>query len=160
MKRTTPLAAIALLCMLAACDREEADPVPDIDLEASSLAFEIISRNGLEGRVAVRGKVRNNRDHFISGEGQQVAALYEQPIGGQAKLLTKVNFHLMEAGEIIDVATIINWDAAIEFPPDFILRIEYDPDILTDGNKQNDDRNSANNALIKSGSEISALFSN
>ncbi|QEH39471.1 hypothetical protein [Chitinophaga sp. XS-30] len=44
MKRTTPLLAIALLGMLAACDREEADPVPDIDLEASSLPAYILNR--------------------------------------------------------------------------------------------------------------------
>lgn len=64
----------------------------------------------------------------------------------------------MESNEVIDVNTIINWDASLEFPPDFTLTLEYDPDLFVDGNPHNDDRNSFNNSVTKPGSEIHGMF--
>ncbi|WP_461044362.1 hypothetical protein [Spirosoma harenae] len=36
-----------------------------------------------------------------------------------------------------------------EFPPNYRAVIVYEPDILTDNNKNNDDANTENNTLVK-----------
>ena len=45
-----------------------------------------------------------------------------------------------------------------EFPPDYIVKISYDPDILIDGNPDNDDCNPGNNEVTRSGAGINTLL--
>lgn len=148
-----------ILFTVLACDNETPEAVPTIDLAAESITYELVSQDSkFTGMVSVKGVIKNVGGKFQSGQGQQYAALYQKPHGGQLKLLAKVDFQTLEVGESLQVSSTAAWNVTTEFQPDFMLRIEYDPDILIDGNKHNDDRNPANNSLTKSGYGINDLF--
>ena len=50
------------------------------------------------------------------------------------------------------------WDTAIEFQPSYRASILFDPDILLDSNKKNDDVNPKNNSAFTSYTAVNALF--
>lgn len=159
MKNLNLLLLTIIFFVAFSCDDETTEPTPNIDLSAESLTFELLTHDAnFNGTVAIRGEIKNVGDDFQSGEGQQFAAIYEKPVGGTSKLLTKIDFTELETGESLHLSANIQWNAAIEFQPEFILQIVYDPDILIDNNLKNDDKNTANNSITKSGYEINELF--
>lgn len=159
MKKLTLWIFTGILLAFLACDNETNEPTPTIDLKAESISFTLISQtNKTTGTVSVNGVIKNVGDKFQSGANQQSAALYVKPLSGQSRLLTKVDFQTLEVGESLQLSATVPWNTTTEFQPDFILRIDYDPDIHLDENKHNDDKNPDNNSLTKSGYEINALF--
>src|SRR5690606_31700745 len=102
---------------------------------------------------------KNIGDDYRSSEGQQEVLLLERPSGPTKNIvLERKEFVNLDKGETIEVSFTREWYAGMEFPPSFIVRIGYEPDIYLDGNKQNDDSNNGNNAIERSGQEISDMF--
>lgn len=112
------------------------------------------------GRVEIKGIVDNyGSQAFMSGEGQQAAQLWEVDAGGQSKMVSSVEFQNLALNETVEVTYERDWSTADEFPPQsYRLLLSYDPDILLDGNPNNDDCNPNNNTRTRSTSGIGALF--
>ena len=147
--------------IMAGCDDKEEEPTPvlNIDLAAHALDFEIEKTQEFTGIVTITGTVKNIGDDFRSAEGQQAVQLLEKPAGtGKSIMLDSKEFVDLDAGETIEVSFQREWYAGMEFPPSFIVRVIYDPDIYLDGNEQNDDSNNGNNTIERSGQEISEMF--
>lgn len=108
------------------------------------------------GRVQITGVVKNVGSKEFKGGGG-MAYLYE----GSTLRRTKVFSNLLP-GATISLSYTRTWYAASpsegEFPPTYKLVILYDPDILKDGNKDNDDCTLNNNKLARSGSGINDLL--
>jgi len=108
------------------------------------------------GRVQITGVVKNiGAKEFKGGGG--TAYLYED----SALRKTKA-FSSLLPGEKISLSYVRTWYASStsegEFPPKYKLVIQYDIDILRDGNKNNDDCNIKNNELERSGRGINDLL--
>lgn len=147
--------------VMAGCDDSEEEPTRElnIDLAVHSLEFEIEKTQEFVGIVTITGIIKNIGDDFRSSEGQQAVHLLEKPAGsGKSIMLDMLEFTDLDAGETLEVSFQREWYAGMEFPPSFIVRLSYDPDIYIDGNEQNDDSNTDNNAIERSGQEISEMF--
>ena len=147
--------------IIAGCDDKDEEPTPElnIDLAAHALEFELEKTQEFTGMVTITGIIKNIGDDFRSREGQQAVQLLENPAGsGKSIMLDTKAFSDLDAGETLEVSFQREWYAGMEFPPSFIVRISYDPDIYLDGNEQNDDSNNSNNAMERSGQEISEMF--
>ncbi len=145
----------------AGCDDKEEQPTPgfNIDLAAHSLDFDIEKTQAFTGIVTITGTIKNIGDDFRSSEGRQAVHLLEKPAGsGKSIMLDIKEFTDLDTGETLEVSFQREWYAGMEFPPSFIVRVSYDPDIYLDGNEQNDDSNNGNNAIERSGQEISEMF--
>jgi len=132
-----------------------------IDLSAAAINFSVVScKDKFNGVVKIEGVVKNTGTlNYTSGPNQQVALLYEDK-GGRPTLVATRVFQNLTPGQQVQVSFTRPWYKGEEFPPKYILIISYDPDIYIDSNDNNDDSNSGNNRLEKSGSEISALTFN
>jgi hypothetical protein len=135
-----------------------------IDLVALDIVFSIVSRKDkFSGRVKIEGIVKNTGSSaYTSGPGQQTALLYEELPGTAPRLVASQNFQNVPANGVVNVSFTRNWNrsssAEGEFPPKYILVIVFDPDIYIDGNEQNNDSNTSNNRLSKSGAAINSLM--
>lgn len=159
--KTLQLLLLTLLCIISfSCDKDDETPIV-IDLEATTIDYELLNTTTpTTGEVRLTARVTNigNTD-FNSGSGQQSIQLLRRPLGSTTEtLLEENNFTEINHGDQITIVVVINWDIAIEFQPEFILNISYDPDIAIDGNENNDDSNSSNNRFVLSGSDINSLF--
>ena len=100
--------------------------------------------------------------NFDSVPGRQAAQLFEIPNEGRPKLVAQRAFVDLAPGQEIRVSYFRSWDAESpaegNYPPSYKLILSYDLDIGNDGIPENDDTNSQNNELIRSGSRINALF--
>jgi len=166
MKFSKTLILILITFILLSCDNEDDSSTtePNIDLKADSITFSVEPITQFTGDVTITGTITNIGDDFSSGVGQQNIRLYQKQLGAAepGDLVASVSFQSLEAGESIQVSYTRFWNrsspAEGEFPPDYILLIDYDPDLLIDGNDNNDDSNTENDTLIKSGSAINDLF--
>lgn len=142
---------------ITGCDDDES-AAPTIDLAAQSIEFTIDKTSDFEGTAFIRGTVKNLGADYTSGANQQVVYLYEQHPGGQKTEVAKKEFTNLEAGGTLEVKYARAWNVSAEFPPKYILSIVYGPDIYIDGKRTNDDKNSENNSLERSGADINQLF--
>lgn len=126
-------------------------PNPAVD----RIDFTLVSTStSTTGTVRIEGVVENKGDTtFDSGAGQQSVQLYQG-----TTLLAQQDFEDLAAGATVTVAHDLSWNTSTEFPPTFRVIIVYDPDIFIDGNDNNDDCATSDNALERSGSEINDLF--
>ncbi|MBS1564314.1 MAG: hypothetical protein JST39_07980 [Bacteroidetes bacterium] len=133
-----------------------------IDLQATAINFSVETcKDKLHATVKIEGVVKNTGGlAFTSSPNQQVALLYENT-GSRPRLVATKVFQNLSPGQEVRVSYSRPWYKASpaegEFPPQYILIISYDPDIYSDSNDNNDDSNTANNRLEKSGSEINAM---
>ena len=134
------------------------------DLAAQSIEFSLSERTSqFSGRVAIVGTVSNvGQGPFWSSPGQQQAQLYEVPLGGTPRLVASQSFQNLAPGETVDVIYQRDWNSASpaegEFPPSYRLIIAYDPDISLDGNPNNDDSNSNNNRIERTGTDMNIIL--
>jgi hypothetical protein len=153
---------ILVLSALSSCNKGEEPDTPIIDLEASTIDYELDALGGCQctGTVRLTGKVKNiGNTNFSSGPKQQFIQLIQKPLGTSTETVIKHHeFSTLAADAEIEVTIVIPWDVAIEFQPEYILRISYDPDIYIDGNSNNDDTNSTNNTFTLSGFDINGVF--
>jgi len=134
-------------------------PGPD---PAAKIEVEIISRDeyGHGGRVRITAIAKNvGGADFTSGPGQQSVQLWEDVPGVNEKQPVKAqNFQNLARNQEVRVSIERDWTASTEFPASYEARIAYDPDILSDGNENNDDCNMNNNMKRHDGASISAMF--
>jgi hypothetical protein len=133
------------------------------DLSAERITFRIVRRTApFRGTVEIQGTVKNLGGHFVSGAKQQEVQLYEEVPGGRGRIVARLPFSQLRAGEELTIRYQRAWDASSpaegEFPPTYRLVIAFDPDVLIDGNPRNDDRNSRNNTRSESGIGINSMF--
>jgi hypothetical protein len=134
-------------------------PGPD---PAAKITVEIISRDehGHGGRVRITAIAKNvGGADFASGPGQQSVQLWEDVPGVNEKQPVKQQeFQNLARDQKISISIERDWTASTEFPASYEARISYDPDILADGNENNNDCNMNNNKKQTDGTEISAMF--
>ena len=133
-----------------------------IDLSASTINFSVVTcKDKFHAVVQIEGVVKNTGGlNYSTGANQQVALLYENS-GSRPRLVATKVFQNLSPGQEVRVSYTRPWYKASpaegEFPPTYILVISYDPDIYIDGNDNNDDSNSANNRMEKSGRDINTM---
>ncbi len=130
------------------------------DLFAEAINFSVIrvDAGGSTGTVKIEGVVRNaGTSDYNSNANQQIALLYEQILGGKTTLVARQPFKDLAVNATVIFSYTRRWNRSDEFPPTYTLIISFDPDIYIDGNNNNDDSNTANNKLSKSGEAINAL---
>lgn len=145
---------LALIIMSCSNDDDANEPLPIIDLEAEFFVLDLVSGSPSNGEITIIGVVRNVGDDFSSSTGQQSIVLYEKPIAGSETEVARTDFTDLGANETLQLPYTRTWSTSNEFPPEYILKIVYDPDIFIDGNVNNDDTNSENDSLNATGYEI------
>jgi len=134
------------------------------DPAAYRINFKIIQRySRFRGRVRISGIVKNiGMQAFHSDPRQASVCLYEFVLGMRGRVVARRSLEDLAPNTTISLVYYRNWDSSSpaegEFPPNYVLLIAYDPDILSDGNPQNDDCNYKNNQLERSGSDINDLL--
>jgi hypothetical protein len=134
-------------------------PGPD---PAARIKVEIISRDehGHGGRVRITAIAKNiGGADYTSGPGQQALQLWEDVPGASERQPIKTQqFQNLARNQEVRVSIERDWTASTEWPASYEARISYDPDILADGNDNNDDCNMNNNTKRLDGARISAMF--
>lgn len=129
------------------------------DLAAQKIDFRISSRTSPStGTVEIIGTVGNvGQADFVSGRGQQEVQLYEN-----GRLIAQLPFERLNRGAELQVRFTRSWNTTTfsrpSTTPVYKLYVVYDPDILNDGNPNNDDVNHRNNFFERSGADINAMF--
>ena len=172
VRKTLKFASILLLTLVpfTSCDPgDDSDDTaarPSIDLKAEFIIFSVDPETEFAGNATITGNIINIGDDFRSGSGQQVIRLYERSLGvptdqpGQE--VANLSFTSLDAGETLEVSFTRPWDSSSpaegEFAPEYILVIDFDPDLHIDGNDHNDDSDSGNNRILVSGHLINSMF--
>ena len=134
--------------------------IVNADLFAEAINFSVVrvDAGGSSGTVKIEGVVRNaGTSAYTSNANQQIALLYEQDPGGKPRLVGRQPFQNLPVNATVKVSHTRAWNRSNEFPPTYTLIISFDPDIYIDGNNNNDDPNTANNKISKSGEAINAI---
>lgn len=102
-------------------------------------------------KMRVTGIVKNKGGkNYESSENQQVIQLWEVRSSNDKQKLKEISFVRLNAGQELKISVDLPaLKPGNEFPPDYQVLIVYDPDILMDANKNNDDANYGNNTLVK-----------
>ena len=133
-----------------------------IDLAAMSISFtELSCTNKFVANIKIEGEVKNIGGlNYESGARQQSAQLWEDG-GGRPRLVARQPFQNLGVNEVVKVSFTRSWNKSSpeegEFPPIYRLLIAFDPDILIDGNNNNDDKVTANDEIRKSGKEVNQM---
>ncbi|WP_299443354.1 hypothetical protein [uncultured Aquimarina sp.] len=168
MKTLKILSILCFTVLFVTCDSDDdSAPIVTADLEATSITFSIIKDTDLAGTATIKGIITNIGDaDFNSSIGQQTINLYQRNLGASAPgdLVETINFVNIAAGDSLAIRYTRPWNASSpaegEFPPEYRIVLDYDPDIFIDGNDNNDDVDLTNNELTVSGSGINDLFRN
>lgn len=133
-------------------------PVQGIDPAVVGLNAQMVRKltpNTVE--VKIVGTVKNiGTEDFLSGKGQQAIRLYEKAPGAAERVVATKQFVNLDSGKSLRVEHTLPWSNSVEFPADFYVRIDYDPDIFADANSENDDVRMTDNQRDLAGSTITA----
>ena len=147
-------------------DADDTPETPSIDLKSEFIIFSVEPTSQYAGNATITGNIINIGDDFNSGAGQQVIRLYERSLGTPTNQpgteVASLAFTSLAAGEKLEISYTRHWNSSSpaegEFAPEYILLIDYDPDLLLDSNLHNDDSNSSNNRILVSGHLINSMF--
>lgn len=161
MNRHIALTAI-VLCLLPisglTCPEEclEGQPNPAV----ISIDFNLVSQDSdSTGTVEIVGAVENlGSGTFDSSAGQQAVQIWAGQSLTSLSMLASQSFEDLAPGAQVTVSHEVQWNTSNEFPPIYRVILSYDPDIYIDGNDNNDDCATSDNALQRDGSEINNLF--
>ena len=104
----------------------------------------------------IRGQLKNvGSVNYVSRNNQQVLFLHEV---GKSHHITDWHFSRLNRGQVMNVHVPVRNQPGGEFVPAYELALSFAPDIYTDRNSANDDRNRRNNQAIVSSRTISAAF--
>ncbi|MCB9853447.1 MAG: hypothetical protein H6819_10160 [Phycisphaerales bacterium] len=125
-----------------------------------SIDFNLVSRDtDSTGTVEIVGTVENlGSGTFDSAAGQQAVQIWAGPSLTSLNMLASQPFEDLAPGAQVSVSYELEWNTSNEFPPIYRVILSYDPDIYIDGNDDNDDCATSDNALQRDGSEINDLF--
>lgn len=131
----------------------------DYDL-AADIKCELISkRNNFNGKVKITGTVKNiGKKAWRCSATQAKVLLEEKAPGARPRVLKSKALTVLNINQTITLEYSLDWSTSTEFPPDYTIRIDLDPDILMDENPENDDCNSENNYKELKATEINSLF--
>jgi len=167
MKTLKILSILFFSLLLCGCPPDDSIDNEKIDLEATTITFSIVKDDDFTGTATITGTITNIGDaDFSSSSGQQAIRLYQRDLGAPAPgdLVSTVNFTNIPVGETLTISYSRPWNSSSpaegEFPPDYSIALDYDPDIFIDGNDNNNDEDLTNNNLTVSGSGINDLFRN
>ncbi|MBF0207449.1 MAG: hypothetical protein HQK53_11225 [Oligoflexia bacterium] len=130
-----------------------------LDPAVTKINFSIIRKySQFRGKVQIAATIQNiGTIGYVSAPNQQSILLYEGD-----RLVARKKFQNLRPREMVTISYQRDWNASSpnegEFPPMYKAMIIYDPDILMDNNKLNDDCNARNNQLSRSGMDINRLF--
>lgn len=136
-----------------------AGPDPSVRIQLSVVPDPVHPRT--QGTVTITAIVKNVGDTaWTSRPGQQSLQLLETPSGATTGGTVKVacDFPTLNVGAEVRCPYSRRWDTAIEFQPSYRATLLYDPDILLDSNKKNDDASTKNNSAFTSYTAINGLF--
>jgi hypothetical protein len=120
----------------------------------TAVTVEVLEKDGFTGRIRITAVATNaGLQAFNSSEGQQSLRISQ---GGD--ILATQPFEDLEPGASVSVSVETDWNAAAEFVADFVGRITYDPDILIDGNEENDDCRTVDNELTLPAVQVNEEF--
>jgi hypothetical protein len=153
--KATFLAATMMTCVLTGltCPQDCMPGQPNP--AAVRIDFSIVEQTSdTTGRVMIVGVIENlGSGMYSSSPGQQNVRLLENTTE-----VASEDFEVMATGDFVMVSYTRDWDTSNEFPPVYRVAITYDPDIFIDGNSENDDCATSDNAFQRDGGEINALF--
>jgi hypothetical protein len=120
------------------------------DPAVTNISFRVIKQNTGD-RLQIKVEVKNiGLRNYESGANQQNIQLWEEYSATKRTLVKTYPFQNLNSGASISFMYERSaFKASDEFPPQYRAIIVYDPDILMDNNKNNDDPNSKNNELSK-----------
>lgn len=126
------------------------------DPAAASLTSMVTTNQGNAGVLLLQGNIVNRGNAaFVSPAAQaRVQILEGRPQGGAPIVLLDQPLTNLQPGHGFLVTARRAFTRNQQFPPTFSLILSYDPDILQDGNPENDDCNSFNNRIDLAGSVI------
>lgn len=167
MRNLPVLAALASVSVLAA-PQPPRPPAPSVRPAPSPIvrlrrdpAVAFLSVHGTsDGRNAAvlefHGQVVNKGNAaFVSPPAQaRVQILESRPQGGAPIVLLDRALDNLAAGAAFVLTARRPYTRNQQFPPTFSLVLSYDPDILHDGNPENDDADSSNNRVDIAGAVI------
>lgn len=121
-----------------------------IDPAVVDITFTTVKQNSGD-KMRVCGLIKNlGGKNFESGENQQLIQLWEVRSSSDKQKLKEIRFNRLNSGQEIGIChELPALKPGKEFPPDYQVIIVYDPDILSDANKNNDDARSNNNSMTK-----------
>ena len=158
MRMKVPLLVVALsvFAMSGLTCPEDCEP-GDPNLAVDRIDFTLVTQaSPTTGTVRIDGVVENKGGStFDSGAGQQSVQLYE---GTAITPVAQQNFEDLAVGATVTVSYTLDWTTSTEFPPTYRVYINLDPDIFIDGNPNNDDCPTVDNAMERPGSDINDLF--
>jgi len=131
----------------------------DYDL-AANIKCELISkRDNFNGRIKITGIVKNvGKKVWRCSASQARTLLEEKASGARSRVIKSEALTRLNPNQTITLEYSLDWYTANEFPPDYTIRIDLDPDILKDQNPENDDCNSENNHKELKATTINNLF--
>lgn len=107
-------------------------------------------------QIKLVGVVQNvGSQHFVSGPNQQSVRMYEKVPGRTVdRVVATKAFTRLNSGDTLMLEYSLPWSSSVEFPADFRVQIDYDPDIYSDSTTQNDDARTQNNSVTIKGTRI------
>ena len=129
------------------------------DLRAREIEYSLVNRTGpTTADILIKGVADNiGLADYLSGEDQQSLQLLED-----GTMVAQQEFVNLTVGETVSVEYQRSWSidpAGAEFQPRrYALMVAYDPDILDDGNLNNDECSFDNNLILRGTTGIRSLF--
>jgi hypothetical protein len=126
------------------------------DPRAKSIEYSLVNRiDANRATIQIKGTIENiGMNNYDSGPGQQGIQLWEDDT-----MVHSIQFEDLAVGAIEEITYQREWDLGDEFLPGYYkVLVTYDPDILDDGNLNNDDCRMTNNMAIRRASDINTLL--
>ena len=121
-----------------------------IDPAVTSITFALVKLSSGD-KLKITGTVTNKgNSDFESGENQQMIQLWEIRSPGERQMLRQMLFSRLNSGQELKITHEVPYPKKGKgSTPEYQVIIVYDPDILSDANKKNDDSNASNNTMTK-----------
>jgi hypothetical protein len=121
-----------------------------IDPAVTSITFATVKLSNGD-KLKITGTVTNKgNSDYESGDNQQMIQLWEIRSPGDRQMLRQILFSRLNSGQELKITHEVPYPKkGKEAIPEYQVVIVYDPDILSDANKKNDDSNSSNNTMTK-----------
>jgi len=126
------------------------------DPRAKSIEYSLVNRlDANRATIRIKGTIENiGLSDYLSGADQQGIQLWQDDT-----MVADTTFVNLAVDETLEITYEREWSLGDEFlPTRYKLLVTYDPDILDDGNLNNDDCNINNNMILRRASDINTLL--